>query len=265
MAGCSTSSKSSPDKDALSLRSAEKSTVSIVADTGEGGSGVIIQSSPKQTIVLTNEHVCKSIHSGGFVHADSGISSRIVSIKPSKKHDLCLVRVYRYLGPAAPVAQSEPSRGDFASVIGHPNLLPQIRADGHFTDYMVIRMMTGIRPCTEEKATSVDGGFVCAFLGGFPIYELFETQVVSSIVAPGNSGSPVFDRYGRVTTLVFVGNGRGLSHALTVPNGYINNFLKRESKRLKWSHPSKFKPKKKEGLFNALTDDRKITIIRKIR
>lgn len=206
--------------------------VSIIADEGGGGSGVVLSSNSSGSVILSNRHVCEGVAPGAVVTTTSGVSARAVSMKLSRNHDLCLVRVNRNLKLSSKIATSESQKGEDALVVGHPNLFPQIKAAGKFSGFMDITMMVGLRQCSAAERQRYP--LECLLFGGFPILKTFETQAISSIIAPGNSGSPVFNEKGEVTNLVFAGVGRGLSHGITVPNGQIRAFVFKEAKKMKW-------------------------------
>jgi S1-C subfamily serine protease len=241
LAGCSTFSE---QQEVAEIESA----VSVVSDAGGGGSGVVLSSSSSASYILSNRHVCQGMAGGGYVTTKTGMRSRIAAMKMSKNHDLCLVKVNRNLYLKTSVAQSESKRGDLAVVVGHPHLLPQIEAVGKFTGFMDVTMMIGVERCTEEDLSKPgDEGMMCAIFGVKPIVETFETQAISSIIAPGNSGSGVFNSKGELVNLVFAGVGGSLSHGITVPNGYVRSFLKTEASRLKWQTPAELKKSKNSG------------------
>lgn len=210
-----------------------QTSVSIISDQGGGGSGVVLFSNPSGSVILSNRHVCEGVAPGAVVTTRSGVTARAVSMKLSESHDLCLLKVNRNLKLSSKIANSESEKGEPALVVGHPNLFPQINAPGQFSGFMDITMVVGMRKCTEKEFKKFP--LECAFFGGVPILKTFETQAISSIIAPGNSGSPVFNKKGEVANLVFAGVGRGLSHGITVPNGQIRAFVFKEAKKMKWT------------------------------
>lgn len=224
----------------------EKTAVIIEADEGGGGSGVVLSSSAEGSVVLTNQHVCEGVVPNATVTTSSGVRSRAVAMKVSKVHDLCLIKVNRNLRLSSKIARSEGQKGDDAVVIGHPHLLPQIKAFGKFTGFMDVTLMVGIRPCSDREREQYP--LECLFMRGMPITRKFEAQAISSIVAPGNSGSPVFNVQGEVVNLVFAGKGTSLSYALTVPNGQVRAFVFDESRRLKWVSTDRLASKPSSGL-----------------
>lgn len=200
-----------------------------------GGTGVVLQSSDTESLVLTNAHVCEVVKAGGVVKTDN--KRAVVSgFKVSKIHDLCLISVKNNLGINTEVASSAPDIYSSAAVAGHPALLPTIVTRGHFGDHEVITIVVGIRECKEEDLKS-DLGMICLFLGGIPIIKNYEAQVVSSTIMPGSSGSAVFNSRGEIAGMVFAGTNM-LSYAHIVPQEYVRYFLEEEAPMLEEQTPS---------------------------
>lgn len=258
LSGCS-----SLHKEDLTLeKDLSRTVVSIVSDGGGGGSGVVLVSNSSGSLVLTNRHICAAIAAGGVVTTVGGKKARVALFKPSKQHDLCLIKTNRDFGLSTNVSDREGTEFEKAFVVGHPNLMPEVAAPGHFSGFMDVEIMTGIEPCPTDEAELGKLGLqellMCLMIGGRPKLETLESQVVSSLIAPGNSGSPVFNSNGEVVNLVFAGIGENLSHAITVPNGQIRAFLSSETKRLKWIKPDKSKVRRSAGLESLLPRARRV-------
>lgn len=200
-------------------------------DESSGGTGVILENSLFKSVILTNKHVCSGVEGGGVVHSPDRSKRRISGLKQDDKHDLCLVYVSSYLSGAevgVDIASEDPRNGEAAVVAGHPALLPLIVTRGHFSDVMSIDIMDSMRECTEEDKKDPKNIFYCALYGKIPVMGKYEARVVSATIMGGSSGSPVFDKRGRLSGLVFAGM-QGLSYAFIVPLAYIKDFLQREA------------------------------------
>ncbi len=197
-------------------------------DGRSGGSGVILHSSPAGSEVLTNGHVCGVVKNGGRLTTNT-TSAIVASYKLSKYHDLCIISTKENLGVSTRVANSPPNPEDEAIVSGHPALFPTIITRGHFTQHMIIQVMTGMRACTEDEEKG-DLAMVCVFLGGIPIVKQYDSQLVSSTIMAGSSGSPVFNSSGEISGLIFAGAG-DLSYGFIVPQEYVRYFTEVESKK----------------------------------
>lgn len=207
---------------------AARSVKVVRPDGRSGGSGVILTSSPSFSTVLTNSHVCGVIENGGSVINESG-EHAVTSYKKSKYHDLCLVTVAADLKASTDLAASAPALDSYAAVAGHPRLLPTIITEGNFSERQMIEVMTGLRACTKEDIqTDPRNAILCMYLGGLPVITRYESQVISSLIQPGSSGSPVFNAQGNLSGLVFAGSG-ALSFGFIVPYEAVANFVRYEA------------------------------------
>lgn len=207
---------------------AEVSVMVTRMDGRSGGSGVILHSDSTGSEVLTNGHVCGVVKNGGKLITASKVAI-VSSYKLSRYHDLCLISTKENLGVSTKVAKSPPQPEDDAIVSGHPNLFPTIITRGHFTEHVTIPVMTGIRPCTKEEEEG-DLSLVCMFLGGIPVVKIYDSQIVSSTIMAGSSGSPVFNSSGQIAGLIFAGSG-DLSYGFIVPQQYVRYFVEVESEK----------------------------------
>lgn len=200
-----------------------KVAVMITADNmRSGGTGVILDSRPGYSRILTNKHVCELIQVGGKVTTDEGKIYPINTFQVYKKHDLCLISVVKDLGINIKVAKQAPETYSASVVVGHPALLPTIVTPGHFSQSRPIELVVGVKPCdgTEEGEDAMS----CMFNGVKPLIVEYQAQITSSTIMPGSSGSGVFNAKGELSAVVFAGM-RGLSYGMLVPWEYVNDFL----------------------------------------
>lgn len=218
-----------------------------------GGTGVILSSHNGESDILTNNHICEAIKEGGLVQYQ-GKKLLINGYKKSKEHDLCLIRVRENLGISTRVANKAPERMSNAIVVGHPGLLPDLITKGHFSDKLNIKLIVGMKKCENKENASLEETLLCLLMGGMPILKSFESQVISAMIAPGNSGSPVYNDQGEIAGLVFAGNGQGISYGFIVPQEYVFNFVTNESIKMEWTSVSDeavYGSSKKSDLFNS--------------
>ncbi len=227
---------------------AETSVQILHQSRGGGGSGVIYRSTDKGTTVLTNRHVCVVTTNGGWVlHNDKYYV--VDGYKPSKFHDVCFVHIRENLGVNTELAPNAPKRYSAANISGHPNLLPHVRSRGDFSSEEPIQLVVGMKPCTAkdlekmEKEGDFDSLLMCIFLGGLPIYETFDSQLVTGLILPGSSGSAVFNDESQIAGLVFASASRELHYAQVVPLRYVKFFVEQESKNKGWTKPVAPAPK----------------------
>ncbi len=213
---------------------AQTSAMILLKDKSSGGSGVILKSSEKESIILTNKHVCEIIQGGGLVNTMNK-NYRIVSFKIYKKHDLCMVKVAADLGITTVVAQKPPDLYSHVFVSGHPSLLPHVLTRGYFSNFMTVSILVDVKKCTEDDFKKNPLG--CIFMGGIPVVKDFKSQLVTATIMPGSSGSGVFNEAGEISGLVFAGSAQGLSYGFIVPLEFVQDFITNESK-YKWRKPS---------------------------
>lgn len=214
---------------------AKTSVMVVNLSAKSGGSGVILHSSNLGSEILTNAHVCKVIKNGGFVQRESGERYLIHAYKISTQHDLCLIMIKANLRISTKVASDSPERYSEAHISGHPNLLPHVLTHAYFSGDMIINVMVDLKPCTDEQYRKAP--FVCLFLGGWPVIETYEAQLVTGTIMAGSSGSAVFNEDGEIAGLVFAGKGgEGLSYAFIVPQVYVYSFTSDEADLLPWTY-----------------------------
>ena len=210
------------------------------AGTG-GGSGSVVETSPSESKILTNAHVCEgALKRGGVVTKVDGEKHLVTGYYLSDEHDLCLVTVAADLHSKVEIADQAPSLYEEATITGHPSLMPNVINKGLFGGRMIIEIMTGMRKCTKEEMEDPAKGFFCMLLGGLPVIKSFEAATVSATIMPGSSGSAVLNSKNELSGVVFAGNSRGLSYALIVPYEAVRNFLSKEMKLKQFS--KKIKP-----------------------
>lgn len=202
-------------------------TVEVLRTDGHGGgTGVIINSTSKESFILTNNHVCEAISSGGLIVTDEGSSYPVVKYRQSKLHDLCMVSVAVDLHRKTQVANYSPEIYSDSEVSGHPHLMQTIITKGHFSGRSQISVVMGVRACTEEDLNSPNAIY-CILMGGMPIVKSFDAQLISPTIMSGSSGSAVYNSQGELSGLVFAGSGE-LSYAYIVPLEYVLLFLEEE-------------------------------------
>ena len=213
------------------VRDLKSSSVRIMnLQKNSGGTGSIYRSFENSSHILTNKHVCRLIEPGGFVdHA--GKQYPITHYKKFDQHDLCLVRIDTNLNVNLEVADTLADESSKTVVSGHPSLLPHIVTVGHMSERQDINLIIGLRACTEEELKK--DPLMCLFFGGYPVQKTFDSQLISNLIQPGNSGSAVFNSDGEIVGVVFAGNGRGFSFAYIVPQIYVLFFLQ-NAHRFDW-------------------------------
>lgn len=215
----------------MTTKDFSKVTVKIMTkEKNSGGTGVILSGS----IILTNKHICDAIQNGGLV-IYGGQEYKITSYKPYPKHDLCMIATSHNFGIGVQVADKPADMYSPATISGHPSLLPLVVNAGHFSGRMTINLIVEMKECGEEPPP--EHLMECLFLGGIPVQQSFDAQLVTGTIKPGSSGSPVFNQHGELTNVAFASSSPFLDYALTVPQEYVRDFYN-NSMMYKWYKPS---------------------------
>lgn len=225
----------------------QKTSVLIENNYGGGGSGVIYKSSSKGTIILTNRHICEAIASGGEV-VDYARHT-ILAFKKSLKHDVCYIFIKANLKLDTVISARPPKINDKLYISGHPSLYPHIVSQGYMAGTEKMPIHIDNRDCMEfeKKLHPIE-----CILDGRPLYIILESNVVSALISPGSSGSAVFNQSGEIAGLAFAAQGN-IGYALVVPWKFLNGFVKREAKSLKWERPDPSKRRRKydnKGIYD---------------
>ena len=221
---------------ALTACSLEKRDLadSIVSITNmaenSGGTGSIVQVD-KKTVILTNGHVCAVVAKGGLVHTADGQSHLVTGYRLSTIHDLCAISIAQKLSNPLFLSSRHQNIYDDVTVAGHPKLLPTIVTLGHLSDRRIVTVLAGFRPCTPEETESPNTALFCAMIGKLPLVKRYEANVVSALIQPGSSGSPVLNANGDIAQVIFAGSG-DIGFGIAVPQEYVTVFLRFELESL---------------------------------
>lgn len=201
-------------------------TVMVVSESGGGGSGSVIATDSSSATVLTNKHVCDISLKGEdlYVVTTKNTKHKVETIATYSYHDLCAVAVVGNLDGKVKIAEKNPEMYEKATVTGHPNLFPHILSEGLFSGKQMVPMLKGVKPCAADDLKDPDKVLFCAIFGVVPVYKTYEAQAVSSVSAPGSSGSAVLNKDGELAGVVFAGVG-DFGYSLIVPVEHVRIFL----------------------------------------
>lgn len=196
---------------------------------GGGGTGFQVVAPSGISYIITNSHVCehslKDANSKNLLLVQKGehaMKRRVLEIDGYS--DLCIIEGWP--GMEGLKLGAESHIGDRVFAVGHPLLGPLTMTSGEVNDFVQVEIVHHVLPSKDKaqnKALRASDepcdmpkmevkNQVLYFLG-FPVGAANmcmtkETNAISTNVEiyPGNSGSPLVDKWGRVVGVVFANN-----------------------------------------------------------
>ena len=186
----------------------ENSVVRVLSvDNTGGGTGFAMKAKSGKNFIVTNKHVCE-IEVDGWVFIKptnkSGVYRKVVYV--DNKHDLCLIEGDSRLNNLE--LAGSPRINQINYVIGHPALRDLSIAQGEFIGYKTIEMPEDVSTRAECKWKVLELPEIYRFIMGrdFLCLKPFKSLSLTTVSYPGNSGSPVLNRFGRVMGVLFAGS-----------------------------------------------------------
>ena len=203
--------------------------VKIVNPNKGGGTGFHVKAKSGQTYILTNAHICEMSENGEPLQVTLEGSKQPMDRKiifVSKKHDMCLMEAIP--GVEGLSLANNVDIGDKITVVGHPNLRPLILSEGELIDKDSETQIVKYIIETEEQQNKCEGK-IATFMGFFgPVtvcLQADQAYQVAAITYPGNSGSPVVNKFGNVIGLLYAGRGNIVNDAYLVKLEYLKELL----------------------------------------
>lgn len=204
------------------------SVVRLSSESGSGTGFQITAPSGKQ-FILTNAHVCGEEQVLLATDFD-GKAQKVAVLDIYQRHDLCLVQGIPEM-PSLSLGKKIKKQQDIYT-IGNPSALNTVLEQGRYLG--ITNIQVGYKctedqrkECLKEKLDPNLDVYKC-FLR--MIYNIcpknYEVDYTNNSIAPGSSGSPAVDAYGRVVGVVFAGSTRYNKAAFLVPLEEIRKFLK---------------------------------------
>lgn len=200
---------------------AEQSVVQIYGQNGTG-TGSHVQLPNGKIVILTNKHICQMT---GPLTVKSVKNKLVVERKIiliSEDHDLCAIEPLD--GVSGIKIGSAPELGDELYTLGHPRGDALNVSKGEYFDDKKIQLGQDSESdgsCKEGKPITQDTIF-----GPVTFCVIERTSIqLSTPTYPGNSGSPVLNKYGRLVAVIFAGNPSIENQGFAVPLSAVKEFL----------------------------------------
>lgn len=175
-----------------------------------GSTGFFVKAKSGKTVIMTNEHVCHLGKDGQVSLKINDEDFRFYSakiIEESATSDLCIIESPFQIDGLT--VASGVSQWEKIFVVGHPSLENLTLTEGQVTSFELIQLVLEVN--TEKTACEKRGGNfiqdVDAIFGeeNFCIKKVFSARTTANVF-PGNSGSPVVNKFGNVVGVLFAGN-----------------------------------------------------------
>lgn len=235
------------------IRSSVGSKVYMIRDSvlSGGGTGFAIKAPSGASYILTNDHVCavSSDKQTVLVSDDDDNMMRRRIIAHDEYSDLCLIEGLPGV-EGLEVATFNPSLGENVTVVGHPRLFPLTVSKGEMIGKEDVDIFEGpiavMNPNTGEwEQIPVDRGgvdpkqcmmakhsqpvidlqfFWLKIRVKFCVWTVKDAYMTTAVIHGGNSGSPVVNFWGNVTSVAFAADDTNWGRM--VPLKDIKRFLK---------------------------------------
>lgn len=174
-----------------------------------GGTGVHVKTPHGSTFILTNAHVCRVAENGFvWVTSEEGITIPRRVIESSNFTDLCLIEGMP--GKSGLSLGNEPEVGDIEAVIGHPKLMPTTVSRGEIIGTTEVDVMDHVITDPDSDRCDMPKNKIEEIMSMFGLVRIclihIKAYLSNIVILPGNSGSPMVNKYGSLVGLAFAGD-----------------------------------------------------------
>lgn len=185
-----------------------QSVVQVLSPSGGGGTGFAIRAASGEEFIVTNKHVCEAAVNGWMRIKQDDSKEAVFKrvIYKDNKHDLCLLQGDRRLSPLT--LGSAPEKGSFNYIIGHPGLRQLTVSQGEFIGNKTIEMPEKVAKREQCRGRVYELNDMEKMMYGieFVCILSYKTYSTTAVAYPGNSGSPVVNKFGNVIGVLFAGS-----------------------------------------------------------
>jgi S1-C subfamily serine protease len=203
------------------------STVQVLSPSLRGGgTGFAVKAASGKEFIMTNKHVCEAAIDGKVaIKQDGGKPVIKKVIYKDDKHDLCLVEGDKRFSPLD--IGSAPDKGDFHYVVGHPGLRQLSVQQGEFIGNAIVELIDEVEKRSDCRGTIYELNPLEQFLYGmeFACFRSYQSYATTATTYPGNSGSPVVNKYGNIIGVLFAGSSKEEKDNYLVPVSEVKRVL----------------------------------------
>lgn len=200
-----------------------ESVVQVLSMTSNGGgTGFAVQGASGTNYIMTNRHVCE-------VQVNGVIRVKVADEKPIFRkvifmdsiHDLCLVEGVEGLSPVN--IGSNQDKGDFLFVVGHPGLRQLTTSQGEYIGRKIVELEYDVIKREDCPGEVMELPLIWQVLLGkeYLCVRQYEALATSAVIYPGNSGSPVVNKFGNLIGVAFAGSNSQERDNFIVPLRYV--------------------------------------------
>ena len=190
----------------------------LVPGKNGGGTGFAVKAASGRNFIATNRHVCEAAVNGRMdIKQDETKRVSRKVIYTDSRHDLCLIEGDSKLD-ALDLA-SEPNKGDIHYIVGHPGLRQLTVSSGEYIGFEKVELLfeTASRETCPGRVVELDP--IQQFFTGreFICLRIFKSYGTTAVAYPGNSGSPVVNKFGNIIGVLFAGSSEQERNNFLVP------------------------------------------------
>lgn len=172
-----------------------------------GGTGFAMQGKSGENFIVTNRHVCEAAENGWMLIKSAKDSMLKRVIYRDNKHDICLLSGDKRFSPLKLV--ESPRVGQINFIVGHPGLRDLTVSQGEYIGRSSVRLLDESALTREDCKGEIYELSIfeqIAYGREFVCIKSFKSLSLTTPSYPGNSGSPVVNRFGQVMGILFAGN-----------------------------------------------------------